>query len=86
MRSVYSSFWDSFNIWVADLVNTRFISKCIKKEFDFYYVLLIYLANMRGLFNYVQDMLPVVQGCSRYVAITKALRKFLDDFGRNVLQ
>ena len=40
-RKVYSSFKD--NIWGADLIN-------LIKDLDFYYVLLIFLVNMLGLF------------------------------------
>ena len=44
---VYSAFKD--NIWGADLADIQLISKIIK-DLDFYYVLVIFLANMRGLF------------------------------------
>ena len=40
---VYSSFKD--NIWGADLTDMQLLSK-----FDFYYVLLLFLVNMLGLF------------------------------------
>ena len=44
---VYSAFKD--NIWGADLADIQLISKIIK-DLDFYYVLVIFLANMHGLF------------------------------------
>ena len=46
-RKVYSAFKD--NIWAADLVDMQLISK-FNRGLDFYYVLLIFLANMGGLF------------------------------------
>ena len=42
-RKVHSSFID--NIWSADLANMQFINKL-----NFYYVLLIFIANIHGLF------------------------------------
>ena len=47
-RKVYSSFRD--NIWDVDLADMQLLSK-FKKGLDFYYVLLIYLVNMLGLFH-----------------------------------
>ena len=44
---VYSAFKD--NIWAADLADMQLISNLIK-DLDFYYVLLIFIANMLGLF------------------------------------
>ena len=44
---VYSSFRD--NIWGADLADMQLLSK-FNKGFRFYYVLLIFLVNMLGLF------------------------------------
>ena len=46
-RTVYSRFKD--NIWGADLANMQLISK-FNKDLDFYYMLLIFLVNMLGLF------------------------------------
>ena len=46
-RKVYSAFKD--NIWGTDLADMQLISK-FNKGIDFYYVLLIFLANMYGLF------------------------------------
>ena len=46
-RKVYSAFKD--NVWAADLADTQLISKFIK-DLHFYYVLLIFIANMLGLF------------------------------------
>ena len=46
-RKVYSGFRD--NIWEADLADMQLISNLIK-DLDFYCVLLIFLANMLGLF------------------------------------
>ena len=46
-RKVYSTFKD--NIWGADLADMQLLSNTIK-ELDFYYVLLIFLVNMLGLF------------------------------------
>ena len=46
-RKVYSSFRD--NIWGADLADMQLLSK-FKKNLDFYYVLLIFLVNILGLF------------------------------------
>ena len=46
-RKVYSIFKD--NIWGADLVDMQLITK-FNEGFRFYYVLLIFLANMHGLF------------------------------------
>ena len=43
-RKVYSTFKD--NIWGADLADMQLL-----KELDFYYVLLIFLVNMLGLFS-----------------------------------
>ena len=43
---VYSSFRD--NIWGADLADMQLLSKFL--DLDFYYVLLIFLVNMLGLF------------------------------------
>ena len=43
-RDVYSEFKD--NIWAADLADMQLIIK----DLDFYYVLLIFIANMLGLF------------------------------------
>ena len=43
---VHSSFID--NIWGVDLADMQLIRK-FKKEFVFYYVLLIFLVNMHGL-------------------------------------
>ena len=45
-RKVYSEFKD--NIWAADLADMQLISKF--KELDFYYMLLIFTANMLGFF------------------------------------
>ena len=47
-RKVYSTFKD--NIWGADLADMQLMSK-FDKGFRFYYVLLIFLANMLGLFR-----------------------------------
>ena len=47
-RKVYSTFKD--NIWGADLADMQLLSKYNKGELDFYYVLLIFLVNMLGLF------------------------------------
>ena len=44
---VYSTFKD--NIWGVDLADMQLLSK-YNKELDFYYVLLIFLVNMLGLF------------------------------------
>ena len=44
---VYSAFKD--NIWAADLADMQLISNLIK-DLDFHYVLLIFIANMLGLF------------------------------------
>ena len=46
-RNVYSAFED--NIWGAALADMQLISK-FNKGFRFYYVLLIFLANIHGLF------------------------------------
>ena len=46
-RKVYSTFKD--NIWGVDLADMQLLSNTIK-ELDFYYVLLIFLVNMPGLF------------------------------------
>ena len=46
-RTVYSRFKD--NIWGADQANMQLISK-FNKDLDFYYMLLIFLVNMLGLF------------------------------------
>ena len=46
-RKVYLSFKD--NIWVADLADMQLIGK-FNKGLDFYYVLLIFLANIHELF------------------------------------
>ena len=46
-RTVYSRFKD--NIWGADLADVQLIANLIK-VLDFYCVLLIFLANMLGLF------------------------------------
>ena len=46
-RKVYSAFKD--NIWGADLVDMQLVSTLIK-DLYFYCVLLIFLANMPGLF------------------------------------
>ena len=46
-RKVYSSFKD--NIWGADIADMQLISK-FNKGIRFYYVLLIFSANMHGLF------------------------------------
>ena len=46
-RKVYSIFKD--NIWGADLVDMQLITK-FNEGFRFYYVLLIFLANIHGLF------------------------------------
>ena len=46
-RTVNSAFKD--NIWDADLANMQLISKS-NKGFSFYYMLLIFIANMLGLF------------------------------------
>ena len=46
-RRVHSPFID--NIWGADLADIQLIKKLIK-DLDFYYVLLIFIANMHGLF------------------------------------
>ena len=46
-RKVYSAFKD--NIWAADLADMQLISK-FNKGFNFYYVSLIFIANMLGLF------------------------------------
>ena len=46
-RKVYSTF--KGNIWGADLADMQLIST-FNKDLDFYYVLLIFLANMLGLF------------------------------------
>ena len=46
-RKVYSSFKD--NIWGVDLANMELISK-YNKGISIYYVLLIFLVNMLGLF------------------------------------
>ena len=46
-RKVYSAFKD--NTWAADVADLQLISK-FNKDLDFYYVLLIFLANMHGLF------------------------------------
>ena len=57
-RKVYSCFTD--NIWDADLADMQLISK-FNKEFNFSYVLLIFIVNMHGLFltitNAFQKML-----------------------------
>ena len=45
-RKVHSPFID--NIWGADLADMQLIHKL--KDLDFYYVLLIFLVNMHGLF------------------------------------
>ena len=46
-RKAYSAFKD--NIWGADSADMQLISK-FNKVFRFYYVLLIFLANMPGVF------------------------------------
>ena len=46
-RKVYSSFRD--NIWGVDLADMQLLRNLIK-DIDFYYVLLIFLVNMLGLF------------------------------------
>ena len=46
-RKVHSPFID--NIWGADLADMQLISK-FNKGFGFFYVLLIFIANMHGLF------------------------------------
>ena len=46
-RRVHSAFKN--NIWGVDIADMQLISK-YKKELDFYYVNLIFLANMLGLF------------------------------------
>ena len=46
-RKVYSSFSD--NVWDADLADMQLLSK-FDKGFRFYYVLLIFIVNMLGLF------------------------------------
>ena len=46
-RKVHATFKD--NIWDADLADMQLLSR-YKKELDFYYVLLIFLVNMLGLF------------------------------------
>ena len=46
-RKVHSLFTD--NIWDADLADMQMISK-FNKRFRFYYVLLIFVVNMHGLF------------------------------------
>ena len=46
-KKVYSGFRD--NIGGADLADIQLISK-FNKDLDFYFVLLIFLANMLGLF------------------------------------
>ena len=46
-RKVHATFKD--NIWGADLADVQLISK-FNKGVDFYYVLLIFLVNMLGLF------------------------------------
>ena len=46
-RKVYSAFKD--NIWAADLADMQLISK-FNKDLDFHYVLLIFIANILGLF------------------------------------
>ena len=45
-RKVYSSFKD--NIWGTDIAEMQLISKYMK-DFDFYYVLLIFIVNMYRL-------------------------------------
>ena len=52
-RKVYSAFRD--NIWAADLADMQLVSRCDKGirlcvKIMFYYVLLIFLVNMLGLF------------------------------------
>ena len=47
LRKLYSSFRD--NIWGADLAEMQLLSK-FNKDLEFYYVLLIFLVNMLGLF------------------------------------
>ena len=47
IKRVYSSF--TSDVWGADLADMQLISKLIK-ELSFYYVLLIFLLNMHGLF------------------------------------
>ena len=44
-RKVHSPFID--NIWGTDLADTQLISE-FNKDLDFYYVLLIFIANMYG--------------------------------------
>ena len=46
-RKVYSAFKD--NIWAADLADMQLLSRC-NKGIRFFYVLLIFLVNMLGLF------------------------------------
>ena len=46
-RKVHSQFID--NIWVADVADMQLINK-FNKGFRLYYVLLIFIANMLGLF------------------------------------
>ena len=46
-RKVHAAFKD--NIWGADLADMQLLSRC-NNELDFYYVLLIFLVNMLGLF------------------------------------
>ena len=47
-RKVHAAFKD--NIWGADLADMQLLNKYNIKELDFYYVLLIFLVNMLGLF------------------------------------
>ena len=46
-RKVHPPFID--NIWGADLAGMQLISNLIK-DLDFYYVLLIFIENMHGIF------------------------------------
>ena len=46
-RKVYSSFID--NVWGADLANMQLIIK-FNKGFHFYYLLLMFIVDMHGLF------------------------------------
>ena len=47
-RKAYSTFKD--NIWSVNLADMQLLSICLIKELDCYYVLLIFLVNMLGLF------------------------------------
>ena len=67
-RKVYSGFKD--NIWGADLADMQLIKTGLIKELGSYYVLLIFLVNMLGLF-----LSKIKKGISIVNAFQKILKE-----------